>query len=332
MSAAESVTPEAVILVGGEALFDLVLEDGSEDIRAHPGGGPFNTARTIGRLEQPVAFLGRLSSDRFGTTHERMLAEDAVRLDAVVWTDEPTTLALAEVDASGSARYRFYERGTAAPGLTPEAALAALPSAVSILHVGTLGLVLEPIAAALEAVVEAMGDNTLVALDPNIRPGIIADPDGYRARMERVLRRCDVVKVSEEDLAWLEPRRSWRTAAPSLLERGPAVVLLTRGSEGAVVVTARGDVEVPVPPTNVVDTIGAGDAFGGGFLSWWRSRGLDRDALHDEEAVVEATRFATLVAARTCERPGASPPRLSELGPADAAGREGPRASSAPGT
>ena len=120
MSAAESVTPEAVILVGGEALFDLVLEDGSEDIRAHPGGGPFNTARTIGRLEQPVAFLGRLSSDRFGTTHERMLAEDAVRLDAVVWTDEPTTLALAEVDASGSARYRFYERGTAAPGLTPE--------------------------------------------------------------------------------------------------------------------------------------------------------------------------------------------------------------------
>ena len=80
--------------------------------RAHPGGGPFNTARTIGRLEQPVAFLGRLSSDRFGTTHERMLAEDAVRLDAVVWTDEPTTLALAEVDASGSARYRFYERGT----------------------------------------------------------------------------------------------------------------------------------------------------------------------------------------------------------------------------
>src|SRR5438046_1002402 len=134
MSAAESATPEAVILVGGEALFDLVLEDGSEDLRAHPGGGPFNTARTLARLR---------------------------------------------------------------------------------------------------------------------RPGIIADPDGYRARMERVLRRCDVVKVSEEDLAWLEPRRSWRTAAPSLLERGPAVVLLTRGSEGAVVVTARGDVEVPVPPTNV---------------------------------------------------------------------------------
>src|SRR5438034_10116582 len=143
---AESITPEDVIVVGGEALFDLVLQDGSEEIRAHPGGGPFNTARTIGRLQQPVAFLGRLSTDRFGTIHERMLAEDGVRLDAIVRTDEPTTLALAEVDESGSARYRFYERSTAAPGLTPEAALEALPRAVAILHVGTLGLALEPIA------------------------------------------------------------------------------------------------------------------------------------------------------------------------------------------
>ena len=119
-----------MILVGGEALFDLVLQDGVEDLHGHPGGGPFNTARTIGRLEQPVAYLGRLSTDRFGERLEGMLAEDGVDLGCIVHTDDPTTLALAEVDHEGVARYRFYERGTSAPGLTPEAALATLPDGV----------------------------------------------------------------------------------------------------------------------------------------------------------------------------------------------------------
>src|SRR4051794_41118206 len=254
-----------VILVGGEALYDLVL-DASDHLHGHPGGGPFNTARTIGRLQQPVAYLGRLSTDRFGTTLERMLAADGVRLDAVVRTEEPTTLALAEIDETGSARYRFYERATSAPGLTPEAALATLPPAVGILHVGTLGLTLEPMATALEAVVEELSGKALVAVDPNVRPWVIGDPDGYRRRLRRVMTRSDVVKVSEEDLAWLDPQRTPAAAARALLDVGPRVVLLTRGGDGAVTVTAGGDVPVPAPPVKVVDTIGAGDAFGGGFL------------------------------------------------------------------
>ena len=110
---ANALAPEEVILVGGEALYDLVY-DGDEDLQGHPGGAAFSTARTIGRLGQPVAYLGRLSTDRFGTRLERMLAADGVRLDAVVRTDEPTTLAFAELDETGSARYRFYERGTSA--------------------------------------------------------------------------------------------------------------------------------------------------------------------------------------------------------------------------
>jgi fructokinase len=310
---AGSFAAEDVILVGGEALYDLVV-DGAENLRGHPGGGPFNTARTIGRLQQPVAYLGRLSTDRFGTTLERMLAADGVRLDAVVRTEEPTTLALAEVDDTGSAKYRFYERATSAPGLTPEAALAALPPAVGILHVGTLGLTLEPMATALEAVVEELSGKALVAIDPNVRPWVIGDADGYRRRLRRVLALSDVVKVSEEDLAWLDPERAPAPAARALLELGPKVVLLTRGADGALAVTPDGDTPVPAPKVAVVDTIGAGDAFGGGFLAWWRSQGLHRDELADTELVVEATRFAALVAARTCERPGASPPFLDELG------------------
>src|SRR3954447_3814766 len=190
--------PGGTILVAGEALYDLVPR-GDGDLSAHPGGGPFNTARTIARLEQPVTFLGRLSSDRFGATLERMLAEDGVALDAVVRTMDPTTLAVAEVDAQGVARYRFYTQGTSAAGLTTEAALAALPDGVDALHVGTLGLALEPVAGAVEAVVERLAGRALVMVDPNIRPWAIADPAAYRARLERVLARTHVVKVSEED-------------------------------------------------------------------------------------------------------------------------------------
>jgi fructokinase len=314
------VAPEEVVLVGGEALYDLVY-DGSEDIHGHPGGAAFNTARTIGRLGQPVAYLGRLSTDSFGTTLERMLAADGVRLDAVVRTDEPTTLALAELDATGSARYRFYERATSAPGLTPEAALAALPPAVGILHVGTLGLTLEPMATALEAVVEELSATALVMVDPNVRPWVIGDAETYRRRLRRVVGRSDVVKVSEEDLAWLEPQRTAAAAARMLLQAGPRVVLLTRGGDGVQVVTGAGEVPVAAQDVEVVDTIGAGDAFGGGFIAWWRSQGLDRASLGNLDAVVEAARFGALVAARTVERAGASPPFLSELEPATTAAR-----------
>jgi fructokinase len=300
-----------LILVGGEALFDLVPN--GDRLAAHPGGGAFNTARTIGRLERPVAYLGRLSSDRFGRRLEGLLAEDGVRLESVVRTDDPTTLALVEVDRDGVARYRFYERGTAASGLTVEDALAALPSAVGILHVGTLGLVLEPVASALEAVVERVADGALVAVDPNVRPWVVADPAAYRARLGRVLARSHVVKVSEEDLAWLEPDRPPVDAVRTLLEQGPAVGLVTRGPSGAVVVTRTAEVAVPAPRATVVDTIGAGDAFGGGFLAWWSDRGLGRDELGQLDLVVEAARFACLVAARTCSKPGATPPYRSEL-------------------
>jgi len=306
------VKPDDVILVAGEALYDLVV-DGTDAVRAHPGGGPFNTARTIGRLEQPVAYLGRLSTDRFGTTLERMLGADGVRLDAVVRTDEPTTLALAEVDAAGTASYRFYERGTSAPGLTTEAALSALPSAVRILHVGTLGLMLEPVATATEAVIEELAPTALIAVDPNVRPWVIVDQEVYRRRLRRVLAHSHVVKVSEEDLAWLDPETPPLAAARALLDQGPRIALLTRGPDGVMVVTADGDFPVLPPQVRVVDTIGAGDAFCGGFLAWWHWHDLAREALTDTEAVLDAARYGCLVAARTCERPGAEPPHLSEL-------------------
>jgi fructokinase len=306
------VSGDGVIVVGGEALIDLVVGPDGE-LGAHPGGGPFNTARTLSRLEQPVFYLGRISEDRFGERLRGELADDGVRLDAVVPTSDPTTLALAETDAHGAASYRFYTEGTSAAGLTTEDALDALPDGVGLLHVGTLGLVLEPMATALEAVIAAVAEHALVMLDPNCRPSLIPDRAAYRRRLGTTLRRSHVVKASVDDLVWLEPDIPPADAARGLLAEGPAAVLMTDGGEGVQVITADGQHHVPAPPIEVVDTIGAGDAFSGGFLAWWRMQGLGAENLRSLDSVLAATEFACEVAARTCERAGASPPRLEEL-------------------
>jgi fructokinase len=299
-------------VVGGEALYDLVV-DRAGGLTPHAGGGPFNTARTIGRLGQPVAFLGQLSTDWFGAELAEQLAADGVRVDERLRSAEPTTLAVAEIDEGGSARYRFYAQATSAPGLTPEAAVEALPPDVGYLHVGSLGIVLEPIASALEAVMKRVAGQAVVMVDPNCRPSMIPDADTYRARLHRMLRHADVIKLSEEDLGWLDPDRPRVDAVRALLLHGPRFAVLTRGSLGAVVITPEVEVDIPARPVVVIDTIGAGDAFGGALLAWWQARGFGRDQLTDLDASLEAVRFASMVAAHTCARPGAQPPFLAEL-------------------
>ena len=300
-----------MIVVAGEALIDLVGDAGGT-LHPHPGGGPFNTARTAARLGRPTAFLGRLSTDRFGRHLREMLSADGVALDAIVQTDDPTTLALAEIDEDGAARYRFYERATSAPGLEPAEALAALPPGAASLHVGTLGIHLEPIATAIETIVERLAGTALVVVDPNVRPEVIADPAAFRARLTRLLAHADLLKLSDDDLAWLAPAREPVEGVRSLLG-GARAGVLTRGGDGALVITASRAEAVPAPRVDVVDTIGAGDAFGGGLLAWWHMHELDRDALDDVDAVLEATRFACRVAALTCAKAGASPPMLAEV-------------------
>src|SRR3954469_4088709 len=195
------------VVVGGEALIDLVPHQAGE-LRAHAGGGPYNTARTLGRLEQDVHFLGCLSQDGVGARLRAQLLEDEVRLDTVIATKLPTTLALAELDERGAATYRFYTERTSAPALTPQQALDAIPADVEVLHIGTLGLVMEPIASALQAVVEHVAERALIMVDPNCRPTFIEDREAYRRGLAATLRYAHVVKVSGDDLEYLTPGAS----------------------------------------------------------------------------------------------------------------------------
>lgn len=301
-----------MIVVAGEALVDLLVRpDGG--ISAVPGGGMFNTARAIGRLNQPVAFLGRLSDDVFGRTLRAALAADGVDTSLIEVTTAPTTLAIAELDTSGSATYRFHAAETAAPGLSAAGVAAALAIRPGALTVGSLGLVLEPMAGAIADGVAAADPATIVMLDPNCRPVLIADRHAYLARLDAVLRRADVVKLSRDDLAYLAPGAESIPAARELLTRGPAAILLTDGPRHVAGLTATFEFQLPVPPVAVVDTVGAGDAFGGAFLARWAELDLGRAQLADEAALRDAVGRAIEVAASTCRRPGADPPRLDEL-------------------
>lgn len=300
-----------MIVVAGEALIDLVVQpDGT--VSAHPGGGPYTTARAIGRLGVPVAFLGRISDDVFGQRLARGLDEAGVDRRLSVPTTDPTTLAVAELDGGGSARYRFYLDGTSAPGLRADD-LPPLPRDVSAVHVGTLGLVLEPTATTLESLVLDASDPTLVFVDVNARPAALRDPERWRARIERLATRADVVKASLEDLAVLAPGRDPLDAAQDLVARGVRVVLATAGGDPARIVTRDRVTAVAVPMVEVVDTVGAGDAFGGGFLAAWLAEGRGRPELDDADALRSAAGFAVVVAALACTRPGADPPTRAEV-------------------
>lgn len=304
-----------MIVVAGESLVDLVV-DGEGDVAAIPGGGPFNVARAIGRLGLPVAYLGRLSNDQFGRVLRDRLVGDGVDLSLASWTDDPTLLAVAEVGPDGSATYRFHTAGTAAVGLSPADVAMGLPAGTTAFHVGTLGLVFDPMATTIADLAVAAGPAVLLMADPNCRPAAIADRDGYRRRLDHLLGRIDIVKVSTDDLEWLEPGREPVEAARILLATsasGTSVVLLTDGGRAVRVVTRREAVMIPVPAVPVVDTIGSGDAFGAGFLVAWTRAGRGRADLADVAAVAEATRFAVEVGAWTAGRAGADPPTAAEL-------------------
>ena len=299
-----------MIVVGGEALVDLVI-DPQGVVIAKLGGGPFNAARTIGRLGSEVAFLGALSRDRFGTLLHRQLLADDVDDSLVQFTELPSTLAAAELDDDGAATYHFYLAETAAPNLHQ----LPLPEGVAILHVGTLGMILEPMATALEATVNSVGDDVLVLLDPNCRPRVTPDRNGFMGRLQRMVRRADVVKVSSDDLQFIAGD-DHAAGIRMIVDGGAHVVLHTDGGRAVHVHSAAGNFGVAVPKVEVADTIGAGDAFGGGFAAWWHQSGLGRGDLGDRDALRAAVEAAVEVAAVSCTRVGAMPPRRAELGDA----------------
>ncbi|MFK0116058.1 carbohydrate kinase [Streptomyces sp. NPDC090994] len=300
-----------MIVVAGEALIDLVPQATGALAALTPalGGGPYNTAVALGRLGSPVAFCSRVSHDAFGEALLDRLRQTGVDVSPVQRGTEPTTLAVATVGADGSAAYSFYVEGTADRLFhTP----AELPSETRAVSFGTCSLVLEPGASAYEELMrESAARGLFTALDPNIRAGLIADPDGYRARFKSWLPSVSLLKLSAEDAEWLGGTpREW-------LASGPAAVVVTLGGDGLTVFTRDGSVyAVPGEQVDVVDTIGAGDTVNAALLHGLAARdALTHEALASlgADGWTDLLGFAARAAAVTCSRAGAEPPYAHEV-------------------
>jgi fructokinase len=301
-----------VITVMGEALIDIIVDPEGE-VTSVVGGAPLNTARTIARLGEQASFLGGVSTDAFGQRILRMLTADGVTLGLGRQVPEPSTLAIAQIDASGAASYRFLLEGTSAAAVTADMALACVGTDVSVIHVGTLGLVLEPLASASAAVVAAAREDQIVMVDPNCRPSVMTSSTVFDRTLASVLTRADVVKVSGDDLAFMFPGERPATAAEQIHMRTGATVLFTDAADSVRVMCAGGTDVLAVPAVPVVDTVGAGDSFSGGFLVHWVRNGWTREELVDLDKVSAAASFGIRVAGITCQRAGAEPPFAHEL-------------------
>ena len=308
-----------MILCCGEALIDMVAApslDGPDGFVPHSGGAVFNTAIALGRLGARAGMLTGLSHDMFGDQLADALKASDVDTTHIIRSNRPSALAFVKLE-DGQASYSFFDENSAGRMIRPED-MPALPSDVTALFFGGISLASDPSASAYAALLDRQGGPRAVMIDPNIRPLFITDADGYRRRMAAMISQADIVKVSDEDLNWLNPAPLTQTEKISaMLDTGPSVVIVTQGAEGAIATLADGtSIAVPAAKTNVVDTIGAGDTFNAGFLAKLSELDLlTPEALGtlDLDALRDAMTYGARVAAITVSRAGANPPWANEL-------------------
>ncbi len=297
------------IWVCGEVLIDLI--PGADGVRVpHVGGGPANTAKALARLGHDVQFIDGISTDEYGCAARKELLDDEVKLDLALTSDKPTCLAIVSLDANGGASYEFKIDGTA----TFDFDLKWLPDPSrykpQVLHIGTLVTVIQPGADVLYDWAMQVAEFAPIVFDPNIRPSVMGDRDLYEAAVEKWAALSSVIKVSDDDMAWLYPGQKYEDVAKRWLNDGAALVVVTRGSNGIIGFTADGAVEVDGAKITVADTVGAGDTVGAIIVEAMVEKGI----LALTGDVLKATLHRAAVAAGiTCSRKGAQPPYKHEL-------------------
>ncbi|WP_245687220.1 carbohydrate kinase family protein [Streptacidiphilus griseoplanus] len=298
-------------LVIGECVADIVRSPGQPDA-PHPGGSPANVAYGLARLGRSTTLLTQLGSDPAGTMIAEHLRSAGVELLLDARPGPATPKAVVTLDAQGRASYDFDVHWTLAPVSVPGA------EAVRHVHLGSIGAVTEPGASAALAVAARLRGGATVSYDPNVRPALFGGHGEAVARVERCVALSDLVKASDEDLAWLYPGEPPRRVAARWLALGPGVVLVTHGGEGSAAYTRDGEVLAAAVGTEVVDTVGAGDSFMSAVLDTLAGLGRLGAAARTGPGLDEATltgvlRRAAAAAALTVSRPGANPPDRVEL-------------------
>jgi fructokinase len=297
-------------LVIGEALIDIVEHDGQIDDE-HVGGSPLNVAVGLARLGREIDFLTYIGDDPHGQRIADYVNTAGVQLVSGSQTADRTATARLTVGEDGSADYVFdldwQLSGT--PMVAPPL----------LVHTGSIAAVQEPGCLAAAALVDTYHVSATITFDPNVRPSLIVDRDLGRQRIEHLVERSDIVKVSEEDLRWIDPDRPPERIAETWLALGPAIVAVTMADQGALALCAAGEVRVPARQVGVVDTVGAGDAFMVGLIDALWGRGLLGAERRAELAGIDvgvltaALEAASLSSALTVARAGADLPNRAAL-------------------
>ncbi len=296
------------IWVCGEVLIDLL--PGNPDRLAVVGGGPANTAKALARLGHDVEFIDGISTDAYGKSARAELLRDGVGLDLALTSDLPTCTATVSLSSDGSASYEFLINGTATFAFDNSWLPDPERYKPEVLQIGTLVTIIEPGATALYEWAVKVGEFAPIVFDPNIRPSVMPDLIKYREEVDKWLKISSVVKFSEDDIAALYPNEDPLGIAKSCLDKGVQLVVITRGANGLVGVTADGVAEVPGIKVAVVDTVGAGDTVGAIIVEAVIQIGiLNLTGLKLREVLHRAA----VAAAITCSRAGAQPPRAFEL-------------------
>jgi len=292
-------------LVIGESLIDIVERD------EHVGGSPLNVAVGLARLGRDVDFLTHIGDDPRGRRIAEYVNAAGAHLVSGSQSAVRTAVAQLTVDENGSADYVFDLdwQLSATPMVAPPL----------FVHTGSIAAVQEPGCLAVAALIDTYHVSATITFDPNVRPSLIVDRDLARERIEHLVERSDIVKVSEEDLCWIDPERPPEQIAQTWRTLGPSVVAVTMADRGAVAVCAAGEVRVPARPVQVVDTVGAGDAFTVGLIDALWAQGLlgaqrrGELARIDLDALTAALEAASNAAALTVARAGADLPDRDAL-------------------
>ncbi|MEL6549529.1 MAG: carbohydrate kinase [Pseudomonadota bacterium] len=305
-----------MLAVGGENLIDFVQEEDGRDppaYIAHPGGSPMNVAMAAARQGMETHYLTPVSQDSLGSLIAARLEADNVQL-ATPRRPEPTSLAVVSLE-EGAATYEFYRDGTAERQVSVSQLEAAAPQGMTAFHIGSLAVTGGDDAPAYESFHRACFERGLLtSYDPNARPSLTPDKEGFIARLERIATHTTLLKLSDEDLHWLYPDMTEADAFQRLaVLSGAPVVVLTRGPDGAMGRAGDAHAEVPAAPVEpLVDTVGAGDTFMATLIRQVSERRGDYAIGEDALRAILAT--ASRAAAINCTRAGCNPPTLAELG------------------
>lgn len=302
------------ILFCGEALIDFITTDGAT-YRATPGGSPYSASKATAQAGGQAGFCGAISTDLFGEEIMADLAAYGVDTTHAPRSDDPTILGFIQVSAHDHPRYAFFDRDSATVNMAP-----ALPAGTlregDILGIGSISLIVSPGADNVAEFALAQRPMAILALDPNVRPGMIEGHAAWRPRMDRLMAGSDIIKISREDMDFYAPNDTAESFARAHLTRAARLVLVTDGENGATAFTASGSVHMPAPVAAGGDTVGAGDTLLGYALTWLAERGATRpDALAalGPDALAEMLRLSVTAASMNCRTTGCNPPARREV-------------------